>query len=130
MFHDRNRRFSATVENCRTLKAIAFVHYVKIRYLGCGAAQLGCGVAQLRCGVGHSEFGVDQIGCSVAHSGCGVAEKGAAWLTQQRVGLLQGSHEFESRLRTPEEALYQAEAMRRSRVGTRRVVYTKYCLYA
>ena len=91
------------------LKAIAFVHYVKIRYLGCGVTQLGCGVAQLGCGVAHSGSGVDQIGCSVD-------QKGAAWLTQHRVGLLQGSHEFESRLRTPEEALYRAEAMRRSRV--------------
>ncbi len=34
-----------------------------------------------------------------------------------RVDLLYGRPEFESRLGTPEEALYRAEAMRRSRVA-------------
>ncbi len=63
-----------------------------------GVAQ-GCGVAQ-RCGVA---------------LGCGVA-KDAVWLRLWRIGLLYGRPEFESRLGTPEEDLYRADAMRITRV--------------
>ncbi len=79
-----------------------------------GSARVRRGSARVRRGSFRERRGSDRV--QRGSEGGDVAQKGAAWLTQQRVGLLQGSHEFESRLRTPEEALYQAEAMRRSRV--------------
>jgi hypothetical protein len=42
--------------------------------------------------------------------------RGAVWLRLERIGLLYGRPKFESRLGTPEEALYRADAMRIPRV--------------
>ncbi len=79
-----------------------------------GSARVRRGTVGVRRGSFRGRRGSDRV--QRGSEGRGVAQKGEAWLTQQRVGLLQGRHKFESRLRTPEEALYRAEAMRRSRV--------------
>jgi hypothetical protein len=44
--------------------------------------------------------------------------------------LLYGRPEFESRLGTPEEALYRAESNEDNKSGAQRVVYIKYCMSA
>ncbi len=77
-----------------------------------GSARVRRGTVRERRGSFRVRRGSDRV--QRGSEGRGVAQKGATWLTQHRVGLLQGRHEFESRLRTPEEALYRAEAMRRS----------------
>jgi hypothetical protein len=44
--------------------------------------------------------------------------------------LLYGRPEFESRLGTPEEALYRAQSNEDNKSGALRVVYIKYCMSA
>ena len=48
-------------------------------------------------------------GVRCGSEGCGVAQRGAVWLRLLRIGLLYGRPDFESRLGTPEEALYRAD---------------------